>query len=206
MATRIPISWLVVLAVLGLFAFFAYHILQVRSIDAKSVTESFPRNGVTMAAEPLTEKPDYLTHLPDAMEDAEDGAAPVVPNMRPVPHRMPHVPGQSEDNLRESEPLQATPPSVQYDTPEATDPILSHSHMNAEFGSNLRHPEQMIEMRPRSGMDGVVFSGLGSAHSSFHGNYATGYEPEMIQNGGEFMAGVSAFDIGGDGGAAYAAI
>jgi hypothetical protein len=202
MAARIPISWLVALAILGVFAFFTYHILQVRSTDS-SVTESFPAaaaKSVTFAEE--TESPDYLTHVPDATE--MDTGAPVTPKMRPVAHRMPHVPGQTEYDLRESEPLQASPPAVQYDIPESTDPLVPRVHMDAEFGSNLRHPEQMIEMRPHSGMGNVISSGLGSQLGLSEGNYAGGYEPEMIQNGGEFMAGISAFDMGGSG--AYAAI
>jgi hypothetical protein len=71
--------------------------------------------------------------------------------------------------------------------------------MDAEFGSNLRHPEQMMEQRPRAGIAGIVPSGLGSEQSRPGGHNAAGYSPEMVQNAGEFMNGIAAFD-GSDGG------
>jgi hypothetical protein len=67
--------------------------------------------------------------------------------------------------------------------------------MDAEFGSNLRHPEQMVEHHPSTGMGQVVASGLGSEASGPGGNSMVGYAPEMAQNGGEFMSGITAFDM-----------
>jgi hypothetical protein len=66
--------------------------------------------------------------------------------------------------------------------------------MGAEFGSNLRHPEQMIERRPPPSMDYVVASGLGSERNHEGRNRQVSFAPEMAQNGGEFMQGISAFD------------
>jgi hypothetical protein len=91
--------------------------------------------------------------------------------------------------------LQATPPSTQYEIPESMDPMNRTIHMDAEFGSNLRHPEQMMEHHPSTGMGQVVASGLGSEASSPGGNSVVAYAPEMAQNGGEFMSGITAFDM-----------
>jgi hypothetical protein len=76
------------------------------------------------------------------------------------------------------------------------------AYMDAMFGNNFRHPEQMMEMRPESNTDSIVDSGLGSRRSSSGGNNSVMYAPEMAQNGGEFMQGIVAFD-GSDSGGGY---
>ena len=152
-----------------------------------------------------------LPHVPDYLQDVptppptEDTAEHVVPRQPPVPNQMPHVSGQTEEDLRAPEPLQATPRSVQYDIPESTDPLNKTAYMSAEFGSNLRHPEQMMERHPGIGMGNVVAAQIGSERSGPGGNNAAGYAPEMAQNGGEFMAGISAFDTS-ESGVAYSMI
>ena len=202
MSTRIPISWIVLLLVLAVFGFFGYQIIQ-----ASTPAESFPpyspepssqtiHPSGLMPVEASHSVPASLKSAPAESGSYEDGETPahVVMKQGPIPNSMPYVPGQTEEDLRAPEPLQASPPSVQYDAPEATDPMNRHVFMSSEFGSNLRHPEQMIEHRPASNMDGVVDSGLGSDYSSPGGNRATGFAPEMAQNGGEFMRGINAFD------------
>jgi hypothetical protein len=204
MAARIPISWVILLLILGVFAFFGYQILQ-----ASSNSEAFPpyspdasahssqMRGPSPQYEQAPQQPSVNTLLKNAPAESgsyDDGAAPVVMKQAPIPNNMPNVPGQTEEDLRAPEPLQATPPSVQYDAPEATDPLNRNVFMSSEFGSNLRHPEQMIEHRPANTMGGVVNSGLGSQYSSPGGNRSTGFAPEMAQNGGEFMQGIGAFD------------
>jgi hypothetical protein len=71
---------------------------------------------------------------------------------------------------------------------------------DAEFGSNLRHPEQMIEKQPRRRM--ATAPGVASERSAPGANNAQGYSEEMIQNGGNFMGAVLAFD-GSEVGNAY---
>lgn len=184
MAARIPISWLVLLCVVAVFAFFAYHIVQASANEELSVPK-IP----TVYKEVADEADEKPQALPGPAEDDE-------PYHRPqrTANEMPNVPGQTEEDLRAPEQLQATPPTTQYDPPEATDPMNRHVHSGAEFGSNLRHPEQMIERRPAATMDYVVPSGLGSENSSQGGNRQVSFAPEMAQNGGEFMSGISAFD------------
>ena len=201
MAPRIPISWLVILALVAVFAFFAYHIIQA-SQETKS-PEPFPPYS------PADELPASVAPAPVAAaivdEHEEKEYAPVLAKARPVPHAMPHVPGQTEDDLRAPEPLVETPPTTYYDEPEATDPLNRHVFMGSEFGSNLRHPEQMIEHRPGMSMDGAVSSGVAAELSGPGGHNAAGYAPEMAQNGGEFMRGIMAFDTS-DSGVAYSMI
>jgi hypothetical protein len=109
--------------------------------------------------------------------------------------QMPDVPAQTEEDLKMNEPLQRSPPATQYDPPEATDPLNRVAQGDAEFGSNLRHPEQMIERRPAPSMRGAVESGIASHRSSPGENNAQGYSTEMVQNGGDFMGSVLAFDM-----------
>jgi len=196
MSTRIPLSWLALVVVVGFIAFFGYHIVQ-----ASTTVVAAPANKVVpRMVEPQRdieqeeqERPPYMTHT-DAHEQDDTPHGDAAHRAQPAPKQMPRVVGQTEEDLREPEPLQATPPTTQYDPPEATDPMNRQVHMGAEFGSNLRHPEQMIERRPPPSMDYVVSSGLGSERSSGGGNRQVSFAPEFAQNGGEFMQGINAFD------------
>lgn len=198
MSARIPLSWLIVLAVVAVFAFFGYHILQASSTSE----EKFPPYSERDAARGLTaqfEAPPMPPAAggPDVPGDndggyVEESPAPVVD--RTPAHAMPRVPGQTEEDLRTPEPLQRTPPTTEYDIPSHRDPLNPTVNAEAEFGTNFRHPEQMIETHPRAGMGQVVASGLGSERSSPGGNDANGYAPEMMQNGGTWMGGITAFD------------
>jgi len=193
MAARIPVSWLVVLLIVGVFAFFGYHIIQASSMsDEKTAAPSSIQTLNSIVGTVGSVAPKYEMY--DDGHNAElTHAAPVVQHIAAA-NRMPVVPGQTEADLRAPEQLQETPPSTQYDIPESMDPMNRTVHMDAEFGSNLRHPEQMIEHQPSTGMGNVVASGLGSEASGPGGNSMVGYAPEMAQNGGEFMSGINAFD------------
>ena len=220
MSTRIPAAWLVVLVVAAVFGFFGYHIVQAVTVeDINSVPKRIhPRQMMPTldmqeqeqeqeqeqqeqpSLPPLRrpnsndKPPSYMRDIPqEHSEDESYGLANARPS--PAPKRMPNVPSQTEEDLRAPEPLQATPPTTQYDLPEAIDPMNRMVHSDAEFGTNFRHPEQMIERRPAAGMAGVIPSGLGSAGSRPGGNNPQMYAPEMAQNGGEFMSGIHAFDM-----------
>ena len=193
MAARIPVSWLVVLLILGVFTFFGYHIIQASSTDEKPASAAAIQ---TLDAVARAKYPGGQVHAYEMYDDGnnqEMAHAPVVQTVA-APNRMPAVPGQTEDDLRAPEQLQDTPPSTHYDIPESMDPMNRTVHMDAEFGSNLRHPEQMVEHHPSTGMGQVVASGLGGEASSPGGHTMVGYAPEMAQNGGEFMSGITAFD------------
>jgi hypothetical protein len=182
MSTRIPASWIIVILLVAFFVFFGYHILN--AMNKKQENVKFSREGYSPPSLQIVQNEEVYKSVP---------AEAIVPNL-PAPKPMPRVPAQSEEDLRAPEPLQASPPTTQYDPPEATDPMNRNVHMGAEFGSNLRHPEQMIERRPAAGMEGVVESGLGSYVTHNGDNRPQMYSPEMAQNGGEFMSGIHAFD------------
>lgn len=204
-SARIPIAWLFLIALLGVVAFFGYHIFQASySLKSESHQDddfiqtkksvSFHPNVAAVENEEVPEPIHQSSHSPDELD------API------VTHSVPKVPAQTEQDLRATRQVQETPPSIQYDSPEAIDPLNRAVHMDAEFGSNLRHPEQMIERRPSTGIAGIVPSGLGSEVSRPGGHNAAGYAPEMAQNGGEFMAGIAAFDGSDSGGIAFSVI
>jgi hypothetical protein len=206
MASRIPISWIFLFALLCVIAFFAYHILQASSSNQVYSVEKHADDEFIHSKKSVSFHPEVVVNQREEVPEpqhavhqsaAEDLDAPI------VTQAVPKVTGQTEHDLRATRQVQETPPSIQYDTPEAMDPLNRTIHMDSEFGSNLRHPEQMIERRPHAGIAGIVPSGLGSEVSRPGGHDAAGYAPEMAQNGGEFMNGISAFDGSDGGGIAY---
>jgi hypothetical protein len=170
---KISIAQLGVIAVIIVIIFFAVQIVQVA---AKQQTTPTPFINVPVSA-PTTQ------------------ADPAPIRSQAPLEEMPDVPAQTKEDLKMEQPLQRSPPATQYDPPEATDPLTKVVHRDAEFGSNLRHPEQMIERRAPPSMRGAVGSGIASQRSSPGANNAQGYETEMVQNGGDFMGEVLAFDM-----------
>lgn len=204
MSTRVPLSWLVVLIIVIIIAFFGYHIgnavSQHNEKDEKFVADGSPLpSSFTQTPERIQRPPRYMREQPESHEEEQATRGEATARPPPAPKPMPIVPAQTEEDLRESEQLQQTPPTTHYNNPESTDPFNRQVHMGAEFGSNLRHPEQMIERRPAAGMAGVIPSGLGSANSHSGGHNPQMYTPEMAQNGGEFMGGIYAFDTSENG-------
>lgn len=236
---RIPLSWLICIAILGVVAFFSYYILKAANrvegfdniINAMDVTQSAqanyqlpnqaPANQLggpqgnplhTQPNQPLNMPAEFYHHNDSDQNvrgsiglsqpnqpllETTEQPAPALDRLQkpPVARPWPKIPAMTEDELRTPEPLQRTPPPVLYDDPEATDPLNRVAYMDAEFGSNLRHPEQMIEHRAQApGMGRVVASGIGSEVSSPGIHNADGYSPEMTQNGGHFMPNVLAWD------------
>ena len=229
MATRIPLAWVVLVVIVGVFAFFGYYIIKASNSPRILVNEDDRRlRALIMGSEPLPSRPHIQPTLsidanPQPYQDtdghtmmdgeelhrpnggvqqnvqmyaAEESSAPVMTTRQraPVAKPMPVPVGMTEDDMRLPEPLQRTPPATHYDNPEAADPLNRVGFMDAQFGSNLRHPEQMIEHRAKPGVGRIVSSGLGSEQSSPGPHNASGYSPEMLQNGADFMSGVGAFD------------
>jgi hypothetical protein len=202
-APRISLAWILIAILIGLVLFFGYHIYTV---------------GDDSSAQPIA----------GSMDIVKDGkiASPVIPHNDPVyaipkeelivhnepldvhveERPMPMVVGQTEEELKMTSPLAETPPAVEYADPEAKDPLEREVHSESEFGSNLRHPEQMIEMHPPMGTMRVPAAGLGSEGGSVGGNESVQYTPEFATNGGEFMNGIFAFDGSDAGGIGYSMI
>lgn len=181
---RISVAWIAVLLVAVLFAFLGYNILRVAGEADAPIPTAFsvmPQN----------------QHLPAP----QTVSAPIHQIIEEVP--LPEVPGQTEEDLQMDEPLQQVPPSVEYGEPSYQDPMEGTVHSSSEFGDNLRHPEQMMEISPPLGSMRLPSAGIGSDTSSQGGNRSIQYAPEMIQNGAEMMPGIEAYDFSDMGGIAY---
>jgi hypothetical protein len=202
---KISIAWLAVIALVFAVLFFSYQIASVSGqTAAPTKMVRFEETAASRDSERTvhsTVPSTVLSTVPSTVPSID--AAPVV--QTPPPNKMPRVPAQTTEDLQLDEPLRATPPATQYDAPDATDPLNRVAFQDAEFGSNLRHPEQMIERRPKPTMAGAVGSGIASQRSSPGANNAQGYSTEMVQNGGDFMGAVLAFD-GSEVGNAYSLI
>ena len=182
---RVSVAWIVVFILLSVIGFFGYHIFFAAKPEHTS-----SEFGVV---------PQEYQQMPSVPVQVQV-QAPV----EKVP--MPKVPAQTEEDLRADEPLRETPPDVEYGEPQYMDPLEGPVHSMSEFGDNLRHPEQMIEVAPPLGTSRIVPAGLGSEESAPGGNRPSDYAPEMAQNGGEFMSGIMAFDLSDGGGIGYSMI
>jgi len=197
--TKISVAWLAVLAIVCVVVFFSYQIA--------AAAAAAPRSTLTKQFVEVERKTVRFAD-PPAAQTAQAQASPQEELRSEVlsqqtPRSLPHVPAQTEEDLKMDEPLRATPPATQYDPPDATDPLNGVAFQDAEFGSNLRHPEQMIEKRPKRALQ--TAPGLTSSRSSPGGNNAQGYSTEMVQNGGDFMGAILAYD-GSEVGPAYSLI
>lgn len=201
--TKISVAWLGVLAIVAILVFFSYQIASAANAAAPGLSGRTDAGGSVARKEVRTvrfaeveeqeHEPVRTAHVPSA-----ETGAPVAPSK--TPNTLPRVPGQTVEDLMLDGPVKATPPATQYDPPDATDPLNGVAFQDAEFGSNLRHPEQMIEKQPRRRM--ATAPGVASELSAPGANNAQGYSSEMIQNGGNFMGAVLAFD-GSEVGNAY---
>jgi len=194
---RISVAWLVVLVLTGIALFFAYHI--GRTIYSQPTSETMIDSYTTSAPllrmdeegglESPLEGPEY--EPPSGSRDSAGG--------------YPSVPGQTEEDLRSTDPVQATAPAYRYSPPGPKDPHAGPAYEPAEFGDTMRHPEGAFEMRAPATDGYIAASGMGSHVSSPGGNSAIGYSSETAQNAGEFMKGIFAFD-GSVEGTAYSAL
>lgn len=203
---RISVASLLLFVVSATILFFGYHIYL-----ASTVIQNQPHS--QLHSQPHIEVQTYtndFTSFTDPIEDVtplemEVMGSIVDPIVEPL--LMPEVVGQSEEDLRETRQVQQTPPDAVYSDPKPVDQNEGDIHSESEFGDNLRHPEQTIEVAPPLGTLRMVQSGLGSEEPTptFVGKHdPTVYSPEMAQNGGEFMSGIWAYD--GDDGYGYSTI
>jgi len=108
--------------------------------------------------------------------------------------KMPEVSGQTEEELKEPEPLQRSV-SQKVDEPSSFDKFEKNENQ-ALFGSNLRHPEAMIAKTDgfatlETDVAAQVASSTVKKTESINDLQ---FNAEMAQNGGEFMKGILAFD------------
>ena len=193
---RISVAWLVVIFLAAIALFFAYHI--GRTIYTNSEKEEMI-DSYTKKAPPFYRE----EHPLEAPHEGPDYDSPS--GEHTVAGDYPEVPGQTQEDLRSTDPIQATAPAYQYNSPGPKDPHAGPAYEPAEFGDNLRHPEGAFEMRGAASDGYIAASGMGSHVSSPGGNSAVGYSSETAQNAGEFMKGIFAFD-GSMEGTAYSAL
>jgi hypothetical protein len=199
---RISVAWLVVIFLVGIALFFTYHIGRTiymnSDVDAKIEAQTNASPPLRYAQEESeyaprreapSEGPDY--EPPSGSKEPTNGYPPVV--------------GQTEDDLRETDPVQRTAPAYRYSEPGPKDPYAGPAYQSSEFGDNMRHPEGAFEMRQPMSDGYIAASGMGSHVSSPGGHQAVGYSSETAQNAGEFMKGIFAFD-GSMEGTAYSAL
>lgn len=187
---RISITWIFIALVALVFLFFGYQIFSASGNGTSSKSVHF---------DPSV----HVSELPDPQNTEDDTQIYHSQHVESQRRNMPYVPGQSDAELRESEPLQQTPPTAMYDEPQPEDRMNDAVHSNAEFGDNLRHPEQMIEMQPPLGTSRYVPSGIAGEHTNPASSNE--YSPEFAGNGGEFMSGIYAYD-GSDSSSMFASL
>jgi hypothetical protein len=106
----------------------------------------------------------------------------------------PVYPEQTVSPSGPSPPSQQPPSNetIMYGPPQANDPYDS-SQESSMIPENLRHPERAYRPSPPQQHTSIaVQSGIASELSS--GSSGSMMNPEMINNGGEFMSGVFAND------------
>jgi len=203
MSVRVSIPLLIALILIGIFLFFSFYIVRAALNNKRIDAPKQPLENVYRFEQP---KPQVDNHRPMPANvlqpplkttDTTEWSEPV---QHEEPHQeVPHVTGQTEEDLTAPEPLQETPPTTFYEPPEATDPMNKTVHMPSTFGRNLRHPEQMIEKHPRRNMKVPIKSGVASENTFNFGRQETMYSEEMIQNGGVMDDGITAHDVANSG-------
>jgi hypothetical protein len=193
-APRIPIAWILLILVAAIVLFFGFQIFSAYASDTKHVgPPSIGFGGRAKGPAPMNMENYDAALMEGGHHDIAAAAAPIN-NYKTEALPVPHIPAQTEEDVRATRPVMDTPPDVSYDEPMSKDPYEDTVHNDAEFGDNLRHPEQMIEVHPPMGTMRVPASGLGSDQSFDNVNQSIPYSPEMAQNGGEFMSGIMAFE------------
>ena len=136
------------------------------------------------------------------------GPLDISPEMEPFQSTVPSIPAPAPLLVRQapvyperdispsgpSSPSQAPPSNetVIYGPPQANDPY-QESQESSMIPENLRHPERAYRPSPSQQHTSIaVQSGVASETSS--GSTGSMMNPEMINNGGEFMSGVFAND------------
>ena len=156
-----------------------------------------PNSPNSMELEKVNEvMPQYGGHtmIETAQQEEE---APITESVEVTPetHVQPEIPGSTREEVAESEPLQKHV-SIKAESHSAMDPYEKNENV-ALFGSNLRHPEGLIEKTDPNysgGIENEIIAGLASQVSKPTDLDKVQFSAEMAQNGGEFMNGIFAYD------------
>lgn len=199
MAPRTLFAWLFIALLIAAGIFFTYHILLANTEDPKTVE-------IETIVQAHNDVPEMVIASTKPIKDIAMVCQSTTEVVQPL--QTPQIPAQTPEDVKATRQVSETPPTIRYSEPESLDPMEGPVHMESEFGDNLRHPEQTIELMPPMGSQRVAInqSGLGADHASMGGNQGISYGPEMGQNGGEFMQGIFAYDGSDGGGIGYSMI
>ena len=162
-------SWIVAAVLVIVVGFFAYQWFNVAS--AKKMKTRMPLPSPV----PLSSPSPASSSSPSQGQGQHLGDAAAPP---PRAEEYPQVAGQSEGDLRQKEPNQRPSP------PTNQQAVTADGKGPADFGENLRRPEQSFE--PASAIPTMKVSDLPAGQ---------GFNPEMAQTDGPVMGkGVFAFD------------
>ncbi len=195
MAPRTLFAWIFIAVLFVAGIFFTYHILLASNSSAPTETK-----GVVEAVQAANDVPEMVVASAKPIKEKAMVAMPIPHVVEPL--QTPEIVGQTAANIKETRQVSETPPTVRFAEPEAMDPLEKVVHRESEFGDNLRHPEQTIEITPPMGSMRASVQGATDI-ASLGGHQGVSYGPELGQNGGEFMQGIFAYDGSDAGGIGY---
>ena len=195
---RIMLAVVVIVLIGAVLIYFLFSIFKVVSGSrAEKVKAEEPMYDIPYKSSLENEPSEQV--MPHSEGEYHKLRQPVEPELK-----MPEVPGQTEEELMAPEPLQQKV-SNKVETPSASD-VYEKGDNQAMFGSNLRHPESMIQ--PVNGdfnLENEIASGVASNTVNNSQTNEFSFSADMAQNGGEFMKGILAYD-GTDTGAMFSSL
>jgi len=193
--TPLEITIIVLLSVtLIILVYFGinYFVKSSKSEKIEETMESIPYKATFEDEQPRNIPPQVATFNSKGSEQ-ESEPMPIRENVVEE-IKEPEIPGSSPEEVAEPEPLQR-PVSQKVELPSSYDKY-EKSENQALFGANLRHPEAMITKTDNyASLETDLASGIAANQVVVPDTFPKSqFNQEMVNNGGEFMAGINAFD------------
>jgi hypothetical protein len=193
--TPLEITLIVLLSVtLIILVYFVinYFVKSSKSTKIEETMESIPYKATFEDEKPRAIPPQVATFNRKSSEQ-ESEPMPIRENVIEEA-KTPEIPGTTPEELAEPEPLQR-PVSQKVDPPSSYDKYEKNENQ-ALFGANLRHPEAMITKTDNyATLETDLASGIAANQVTVPETFPKSqFNQEMVNNGGEFMAGINAFD------------
>lgn len=189
-----PLEMLLLIVLTGLLVFLVYFLINYftkrhQVPDVQETMESIPYTDSFENDKPLL-VPHQVSYSTPISQDSEPAQ---IREQVIEPVKKPEIPGTSEAELAEPEPLQRQV-AQKVESPSNYDVYETNTNQ-AMFGSNLRHPEAMItKVDNYSSLETDVASGVANRTELPTNLPKDNFNTEMINNGAEFMKGINAFD------------
>jgi hypothetical protein len=193
--TPLEITLIVLLTVtLIILVYFGinYFVKSRKTDKIEETMESIPYKATFEDEQPRTIPPQVATFNSKGSEQ-ESVPMPIRENII-EDEKLPDIPGTTQEEVAEPEPLQR-PVSQKVELPASFDKYEKNENQ-ALFGENLRHPEAMITKTDNyASLETDLASGIAANQVTVPDTFPKSqFNQEMVNNGGEFMAGVNAFD------------